>query len=210
MTFDDKNMIQICSQILEFSDHSNANISAVRLGKFPQSPFSHGPLWRILFLAWARCLVMSGMDLIFTGSMQPRAVEHTQKFCSIQICINFIQTCVFEQKTCGSLGIGGWSLVIAWRLHFPCCFAGDVSIQFADELWPKYHHIQRQKNFHLQFLFLTIYELMIKKPPSWARPTQKVIQLYPNFLLKTSIVSLVEPILVTFRPQKIPVFWRSV
>ena len=131
MTFDDKNMIQICSQILEFSDHSNANISAVRLGKFPQSPFSHGPLWRILFLAWARCLVMSGgMDLIFTGSMQPRAVEHTCfvpfKYVSTLyrlVCLNQKNMWIFGNRwlVIGHCLEAPFSLLFCWRCLHPIC-----------------------------------------------------------------------------------------
>lgn len=148
MTFDDKNMIQICSQILEFSDHSNANISAVRLGKFPQSPFSHGPLWRILFLAW-----VSG-DVWWNGSYlhwvdATKSCRTHRCFAPFKYVSTLYRLVCLNKKKFGSLGIDGWSLVIAWRLHFPCCFAGAISIQFADELWPKYHHIQRQKNFHL-------------------------------------------------------------
>lgn len=98
-------MIQICPQILEFSDQTQS-ISAVRLGKFPQRPFSHGPLWRILFLAWARCLVVDATK---------SRVEHTHRRCFVPfkdvstlyrlVCLNKKHLDLSESV------VGHWSLL---------------------------------------------------------------------------------------------------
>ena len=221
MTFDDKNMIQICSQILEFSDQTLKHFSSASW-QIPSTPVFP---WSTLEDPFP-CLgpvSMSGDVWIWSEHWVDATkswVEHTYRcFVPFKDVSTLYRLVCLNKKTFGSLGIGGWSLVIAWRLHFPGCFAGDISIKFA-ELWPKYHHIQRPKNPYKSsigsFFFQTIYELMIKKKNNsilgQGNP-QGHPQLYPLFSsLKTSIfLTLVEPILVAFRPQKkIPVLWRSV
>jgi hypothetical protein len=109
---------------------------------------------------------------------------------------------VFEQKKHLDLWesmVGHWSLLggsiflavlLALSPSNLLMNSGQNTIIFRDK-----------KTFICSFFFLTIYELMIKKPPSWlvgqARRSSFI------FLLKTSILfTLVEPILVAFRPPK--------
>lgn len=130
-TFDDKNMIQICSQILEFSDHSNANISAVRLGKFPQSPFSHGPLWRILFLAWVSGDVWwNGSYLHWvdaTKSCRTHRCFAPFKYVSTLyrlVCLNKKNIWIFGNRwlVIGHCLEAPFSLLFCWRYLHPICW----------------------------------------------------------------------------------------
>jgi hypothetical protein len=179
MTFDDKNMIQICSQILEFSDHSNANISAVRLGKFPQSPFSHGPLWRILFLAWVSGDVWwNGSYLHWvdaTKSCRTHRCFAPFKYVSTLyrlVCLNKKNIWIFGNRwlVIGHCLEAPFSLLFCWRYLHPICWWTLAKI-------PSY---SETKKLSFVVFFLTIYELMIKKTSilvGW--PSQKVILYFP-------------------------------
>ena len=202
MTFDDKNMIQICSQILEFSDHSNAKHFSSASWQIPSKPVFpwstledpfpclgpvSGDVWNGSYLHWvdATKSCRTHTDVLFHSNMYQLYID---------LCVWTKTHLDLWESVVGHWSLLGGSIFLAVLLALSpsnlLMNSGQNTIIFRDK-----------KTSICSFFFLTIYELMIKNlhlGPGQPRRSSLI------FLLKTSIFTLVEPILVAFRPPKNP------